>query len=364
MQNTRSGKALVSTIIVIVWLAIIGGGVYWFVTNEAAKAKFAAEEAKRVAEEAWANEDRPKGLGVPRLSVPEGYVEKKRTEPFKYIFSDNPSTRSAAGAADTSAKYSGEKQSDEDFDAGMLAYLLDGAKCYSKEHQEETESVELESLLEKILQESQKPDGDVASHFEALKPFVEGQNASSDPFVQHIAGIVYLASDKEGQAQQFLLGAINDYPKFKYPSRFPVLAMTQRINTKPKKIPTFISHERHVDAIAYWMQEDFSESGVEHRYCWSILKDAIASVGADGNIDAVKKIMDKHQDKAFISPWLAEMISAHYYIQKGKSEFASDEVIANARKHLAAAQEISPNFPEAKADMEVVEKMENPGGDN
>ncbi|MFK7767437.1 MAG: hypothetical protein AB8B55_09470 [Mariniblastus sp.] len=349
MQNNRSGKALVSAIIVLFWLGLIGGGVYWYVKNEEAKAQKILDDIEA------ANAGREKlAFGPPPLKVPDDHVEIVRTEPFKLIFSDDAPTRSSEGKPDLNPEFSETALSDEEFDSAMTAYMLEGVKDHS-------ESEDLGKLLEKIVAAAGNPE-DLKPMLESVKPYVEGELVSSDPLVQHLAGLVYLANDKKANAQSLLLGAIRDYPKFEYPSRFAVLAMTQRANTKPAPVPTYTGHERQADAIAHWMQNDFTEIDNEQRFCWAILKDAIASMGQSGHIEAVKKIVDKNQEEKFISPWLAEMISAHYYIQMGKAEFASDEVIANAKKHLNAAIAINSKFPEPTADLKIVEKMANPGG--
>lgn len=372
----RTGKAT-SILVTLLWIGAVIGGVYGYVTYQQSVAEAAKKEEAERSKEEEKKKPKLKGLQVPGLTIPKTANAKapERTEPFKYLFSDNPSTLSSSNSSlNGLAKYKDSTLSAEELKAGFDEFMLKGIEEYQKANSEKSKSDYVDrvsKLLNSVVEESQKAEPNFEPFKEEFEEYLLDASVSRDPFFQFIAAKVKLSgSNKEDGdaeedkkvAQQLLLGAIIDYQKWNYPARFSVMAFNERQKTKPKRKVNFRSHELHADAIVHWLQNDFSESQADHRHCWAILKDATECLCKAGKRDVIAKILEKDKEKAFIAPWLREMLAAQLQIQIGQLDFASDEVVTKAKSHLQEALKISPTFWEAENDLKVVEKLESPGG--
>ena len=364
-KNQRAGKAI-SILLVLLWIGAVVGGVYGYVQYQksvAAAKKIEEEEAEKKAEA-----DRPKlkGLQVPRLTIPEGEASKapERTKPFKYLFSDAPSTLSESQASNASNElYEETVVSPAELKTENVAFLLKGVEEYRQSNSEGSKSKYVDKvadLLQSVIKESCADEPKLESFKEELEPFLTDGNISGDPFFQYLAAKVTLSDGEKALAQQLFYGSIIDHQKWEYPARFAVMAFNARQKTNPKRVVNFKSYERHADAIVHWLQNDFSESTSEHRHCWQILKEATECLCKAGKREMIVKILDKDKEKPFITPWLKEMLSAQLQIQIAKLDFASDEVVAKAKGHLQEALKINPNFWEAENDLKVIEELASP----
>ncbi len=360
MQKQRSGKAL-SLLIVIVWIGVIGGGVFAYVKYQEKIAKAAKEEAERLEAESAPERPKLKGLQVPGLTIPEGAeLNVKRSKPFQFVFSDIASTNSKT-APPASIEYPSEPQTDETYSKLDEQLMLKGVEHFRKTHANNSQATEVAELLEKVVKTKLSSSPNLKAYREQFETLMNDPIIGSDPFGEYVTGMVMLDAGETKLAEQYFTSSIEDYRKFDYPARFAVMAFNQRAKTKPAKMIRYDENELYVDALTCWLQDDFSESPDTHRHCWAILAEAISNLAKADKLDLVKKMIDKNDKDQFITPWISQMVTAQYYIQTGKVAFASDEVIQNATKHLNAALEINSVFPEAQQDLKVVAKLASPG---
>lgn len=358
MHMSRFGK-VPQLLIVVIWVLLIGGGLYAYYSYLENK-RIAEEAAELAALEGDGEEGSRRGGGMPALAAGGGELGKtntrpKRTTPFKYVFTDRAATQSESDSKITNITYAQTSLSDEDVQAGLLEWMLAGIEHYKKVNADRDQA-KIETgakLLTDVLTAKFGGGGESLTEFKAqFDDLLLDVELARDPLFQHAAAMVAAAADKPKESTPLFNSAILDYAKYDYPSRFVVSLFNERAHTNPKWTVKIDVPSWHVDAIAGWLQYDFSESPEEHAYCWVLIQDAIQVLAQNEQLDSIEKLIGKQQKTPFIAPWLAEMIQAEYEIQLAKANENDAEAIAKAKTHLEAALKINPNANATKKMLE------------
>ena len=355
MCRTSFGKIhpLLAIVLVVATLAASAGAGILYQYYQGNKLEMFEPE-----EEEPAADGKPGGLGMPPLPPPpKENVRPERTKPFKYVYSDVAATNSEAGAADPKPTYSPKPLSAEEFKSGYQTFMLKAVDHFKNINADKDAKLIGEAADWLTAAVNAEPDADWEALNEQVQPMLLETSVSRDPFFQYVAGVVAARSDDSKSAYQLLNSSIIDHQKRDYPSCYVVAVFNARL--KNGMDPNIIrdGYERHADAIVGWLQYDFSATPDEQNFCWAILGDSINLLAKEKQLDRIKKILDKNSEQNFASPWLAEMMLAHYHRQLG---IANEDPIKNlelSKQHLEAAIKINPAFTVAATDLKTVENQ-------
>lgn len=355
MRRTNFGKIhpLLAIVLVVATLAASAGAgiLYQYINgNKLELGPTDEPEEEEVAP------DGPRRLSIPPLgSGVAGNTRPERTKPFKYVHSDRASTTSESGAADPNPKYSDVALSAEEFNLGYQNFMLQAIDHFrSANADKEINTVdETAALLSAIIKTGD--DGDLKQFRKPLESLLLDPAVSRDPLFQYLAGVVHANTDDSKSADTLFNGAIVDFRKWDYPSRYVIPVYNERLKNGLNKRANPDGYEAHADALVGWLQYDFSETPNEQCFCWKIIGNSIELLAKEAQLDQVKKIIDKNAEQKFVSPWLAEMIVAHYHLQLALADQDVDENLNQSKQHLEAAIKINPAFTVAQTDLQAVE---------
>ncbi len=352
MRRTHFGKlhpVLAIVLVVATLAASAGAGILYQYINGNELEIFSKPES----------EDEPEskggrvGLSMPALPPPPDNKPPERTEPFKYVYSDMASTTSESGAADSTPTYSSDALSAEEFDAGYRAFMLKAVNHFRNVNADK--DAQLIGQAEKLLTDTINAAADPKALRDRVDPMLLDPTVARDPFFQYVAGMIMVQDGEAMAAYQLFNSSIVDHQKWDYPSCFVVSAFNERLKNGMDPKVNRDGYERHADAIVGWLQYDFSEAPDEQCFSWAILGDSIDLLAKEGQLDQIKKVIDKNSDQNFVAPWLAEMMLAHYHRQLAIAGTDAKENLSQARQHLQAALKINPAFTVAQTDLEAVD---------
>jgi hypothetical protein len=265
------------------------------------------------------------------------------------------STTSESGAAAPNPTYSSDTLSAEEFNAGYKTFMLKAVDHFRNVNADK--DAQLIGQAEKLLTDTinAAADVDLKSLRDRVDPMLLDPTVARDPFFQYVAGMIMVLDGEPMGAYQLFNSSIVDHQKWDYPSCYVVAVFNERLKNGMDPNINRDGFERHADAIVGWLQYDFSESPDEQCFSWEILGDSIELLAKEGQSDQIKKVIDKNSEQNFVSPWLAEMMMAHYHRQLAIAGTDVKENLGEAKQHLEAALKINPAFMVAETDLKAVE---------
>jgi tetratricopeptide (TPR) repeat protein len=298
-----------------------------------------------------------------------GMVQGGSAEYFDGLYFDEAPTRAKTVRGTKQVVYPNRPSTGQEYGEGWQAF-----HSYGFEHFKATTAMSSDSQ-QRTIEWAQNTIKSICSRYQSNKKKLYLKQADelsqlpefkSDPFLNFLHATINRINGNSEEATRLSRKALEQFKESTYPARFPALAHLCLSNvlkeSGAQRRKSVLDEE--IDALLYWLEEDFRAEPFEHRYVDLLLKSLVnrASSKEFGKLDEFLGRLDEGES---VPEWLRLMFKARVFQKKawlargtgyarsvtpqGWKDFKKFQKLASG--FYQEAIKVNPNFPEAATEM-------------